>query len=66
MVSGHFTFIKKSCLTILAKFSKDILQLLAGLQFAICYVIKTTVGFQIAEIRRFLNYFSSYLFALQN
>ena len=48
----------------LAIFFKHILQLLAGLQFDICYVIKTRVGFEIAEITRFLNYFSSYSFAL--
>ena len=28
-------------------------QLLTGLQFDICYVIKTRVGFEIAEITRF-------------
>ena len=48
----------------LAKFLKNILQLLTGLQFGICYVIKTRVGFKIAEITRFLNYFSTYSFAL--
>ena len=58
----HFEFI--NCLIILAKFLKSILQLLAGLQFDICYVIKATVGFEIAEITRFINYFSSYSFAL--
>ena len=30
-----------------------------------CYVIKTRVGFKIAEMTRFLNYILSYLFALQ-
>ena len=40
------------------------MQLLIGLQFDICYVIKTRVGFETAEITRFLNYFSSYSFAL--
>ena len=49
---------------ILAKFLKNILQLLTGLQFDICYVIKTIVGFKIAEITRFLSYFNSYSFAL--
>ena len=49
---------------ILAKFLKNILQLLTGVQFDICYVIETRVGFEIAEITRFLNYFSSYSFAL--
>ena len=29
------------------------MQLLIGLQFDICYVIKTRVGFEIAEITRF-------------
>ena len=37
---------------------------MAGLQFDICYVIKTRVRFEIAEFTRFLNYFSSYSFAL--
>ena len=59
----HFTFIKKNCLTNLAKLLKNILQLLTELQFDI-YVTKTRVGFEIAEITRFLNCFSSYLFAL--
>ena len=49
---------------ILAKFLKNILQLSTRLQFDICYVIKTRVGFEIAEMTRFLNYFSSYSFAL--
>ena len=49
----HFTFIKKNGLIILAKFLKNILQLLTGLQFDICYVIKTRVGFEIKEIARF-------------
>ena len=51
-------------LIILAKFLKYILQLLTGLQFNICYVIKRRLGFEIAEITRFLKYFSSYSFAL--
>ena len=51
-------------LIILAKFLKNILQLLTGLQFDICYDIKTRLGFEIPEIARFLYYFSSYLFAL--
>ena len=55
---------KKNCLIILAKFLKNILQLLTGLQFDICYVIKTRVGFKIAEVTRFSDYFSSYSFAL--
>ena len=41
------------------------MQLLIGLQFDICYVIKTRVGFKIAEMTRFLNYISNYSFALQ-
>ena len=45
---------------------ENILQLLTGLQFYICYVIKTRVGFKIAEMTRFLNYIDSYLFALQD
>ena len=31
----------------------NILQLLTGLQFDICYVIKTRAGFKIAETTRF-------------
>ena len=42
------------------------MQLLTGLQFAICYVIKTKVGFKIAEMTRFLNYIGNYSFALRN
>ena len=49
----HFTFIKKNCLIILAKFFKNVLQLLAGLRFVFCHVIKTRVRFEIAEITRF-------------
>ena len=49
----HFTFIKKNCLIILAKSLKGILQVLTGLQFDIWYVIKTRVGFEIAEVTRF-------------
>ena len=56
---------KKNCLIISAKFLKDILQLLTGLQFDICYVIKTRVESGIAEIKRFLNYFSRYSFAFK-
>ena len=37
-----------------SKILKNILQLLTGLQFDICYVIKTRVGFEIAEITRLL------------
>ena len=39
--------------------------LLTERQFDICYVIKTKVGFKIAEMTRFLNYIGSYSFALQ-
>ena len=35
-----------------------------GLQFDICCVIKTRVGFKIAEIKKCLIYFKSYAFAL--
>ena len=55
---------KKNCFIILARFLKNVLQLLTGLQFDICDIIKTRVGFKIAETARFLNYFSSYSFAL--
>ena len=43
----------------IAKFLTNILHLLTGLQFDICYVTKTRVGFEIAEIVRFLNYFKA-------
>ena len=49
---------------ILAKFLKNISQLLTGLQSDICYFIKTRLGFEIEEITRFLNYFRRYSFAL--
>ena len=49
----------KNFLIILAKFLKNILQPLTGLQFDTCYVIKTRVGFKMAEMIKFLNYFSS-------
>ena len=48
---------KEIYLIVLVKFLKNILQLLTGLQFDICYVINTRVGFEIAEVTRFLNYF---------
>ena len=48
----------------LAKFLKNILQLLTGLH--ICHFIKTRVRLEIAEIARYLNYLSSYSFALSN
>ena len=44
----------------------NILQLLTGLLFDICYGTKTRLGFEIAEMTRFLNYISSYSFALKN
>ena len=40
------------------------LHLLTGLDFDVCYVNKTRVGFEIAEFARFLNYFRSYSFPL--
>ena len=40
------------------------MQLLAGLQFDFFCIIKTKVGFKIAEMTRILKYFSSYSFAL--
>ena len=40
-------------LMILAKFLKNISQLLTGLQSDICYFIKTRLGFEIEEITRF-------------
>ena len=39
------------------------MQLLTGLQFDICYAIKTRVGFEIAEMTRFWKYIGSYSFA---
>ena len=48
---------KEIYLIVLAKFLKNILKLLTGLQFDICYVINTRVEFEIAEVTRFLNYF---------
>ena len=44
---------KKNCLTILAKFLKNILKLLAGLQFDICYAIKTRVGLELQKLQKF-------------
>ena len=38
---------------------------MAGLQFDICHVIKTRLGFKIAEMTRFLIYIGSYSFAYQ-
>ena len=40
-------------LIIVAKFLKNILKLLTGLQFDICSVVKIKLGFKIAEIARF-------------
>ena len=39
---------------------------LTGQQFDICYVIQTKVRLEIAEITVFLNFISSYSFALKN
>ena len=44
---------------------KNILQLLPGLEFDICYVIKERVRFGIAEMTNFLNYIGSYSFTLK-
>ena len=64
-VSGYYiSNYKVKLLNILAKFLKNILQLLKVLQFDICFVIKIRVGLEIAEITRLLNYFRSYSFAL--
>ena len=64
-VSGYYiSNYKVELLNILAKFLKNILQLLKVLQFDICFVIKIRVGLEIAEITRLLNYFRSYSFAL--
>ena len=40
------------------------MNLLTGLQFDICYLIKTRAGFEIAEITRFFNYFTCRSFFL--
>ena len=50
-VAKNYVRPESASLIILAKFFKNILQLLTGLQFDICYVIKT--GFEIAEITGF-------------
>ena len=63
-ITTFYVYQKKDCLIILAKFLTNVLQILTVLQFDIYYVIKTRVGFEIAEITRFWNYFTSYLFAL--
>ena len=45
--------IMKNCLIILGKSLKNILHLLTGLQFVICHVIKTRVGFEIQKWQDF-------------
>ena len=35
------------------KIHKNILKLLTGLSFDICYIIKTRIGFEIVEFTRF-------------
>ena len=53
-VSGYYiSNYKVKVLNISAKFLKSIFQLLTVLQFDICFVIKTRVGLEIAEITRF-------------
>ena len=64
LVVTTFSIYEQKLLSNLAKLLKNILQLLTGLQFNVFYVIKTRVRFEIAEITRFLSYFSSYLFTL--
>ena len=52
---------------ILNNFSKILKKYFAAIgrtTIDICYVIKTRVGFEIAEMTRFSNYFSNYSFAL--
>ena len=51
----QFRFIKKNCLKILEKSLKNILQLLRGLQFDFCYLIRTGIWFGIAEITSIQN-----------
>ena len=52
-----FYICKEILLNDFSKIRKNILQLLTGIQFDICYVAKTRVGFKIAKITRLLNYF---------
>ena len=59
-----FYIYKEKLLNNFSKILEKYFELVTGRQFDICYVIKTGVGFKIAEITRFLNYFSSYSFAL--
>ena len=58
----QFRFIKKNCLKILEKSLKNILQLLRGLRFDFCYLIRTGIWFGIAEITRYSKQFRSYSF----
>ena len=52
-----FYIYKEKLLNNLSKILKNILQLLKGRQFGICFIIRTRVGFKIIEI-------SSYPFAI--
>ena len=52
-----FYIYKEKLLNNLSKILKNILQLLKGRQFGICFIIRTRVGFKIIEI-------SSYSFAI--
>ena len=59
-----FYIYKETLLNNFSKILKKCFEAITGLQFDICYVIKTRVGLETAEITRFLNYYSSYSFAL--
>ena len=52
-----FYIYKEKLLNNLSEILKNILQLLKGRQFGICFIIRTRVGFKIIEI-------SSYSFAI--
>ena len=53
-VAKDYLRLESAPLIILPKLSRNILQLLTGLQFDIYYVIKSRFGFEIAEITRLL------------
>ena len=59
-----FYICKEKLLNNFSKILKNILQLLTGLQFDIFCVIETRIEFELAEITRFLNYFSGFSFAI--
>ena len=56
-----FYIYKEKLLNNFSKILKNILQLLTGLQFD---TTETGIEFELAEITRFLNYFSGFSFAI--